>query len=185
MIHDTPQGENLPLDVTELPTVAALEWLKLSPRYPWAVLISTLAGWTLILIAAEAAYFQVPSLIEPPLPPLLVGLFEWRRLLIPLALLWMAKNGLQAVSMRYRVRQEDVHFFQGVIWHHSKHLPFSRIQHVGTASGPLERWLGLRRLIFYTAGSVGADLSIPGLPVKEADRLRQYIIDRAGLSDDG
>ena len=44
-----------------------------------------------------------------------------------------------------------------------------------TDAGPVERWFGLANLIIHTAGAHEGSLKAPGLPQKEAERLRDYL----------
>jgi len=88
--------------------------------------------------------------------------------------------GTAWVVMRYRVwvyqvRADSLYLERGVLIHRRTHVPYVRIQHVDTSRGPLERWLGLSTLVVYTAGSRGADVSIPGLEPEEAQDLQQRV----------
>ena len=88
--------------------------------------------------------------------------------------------GTAWVVMRYRVwvyqvREDSLYLERGVLVHRRTHVPYVRIQHVDTSRGPLERWLGLSTLVVYTAGSRGADVSIPGLEPDEAQDLQQRV----------
>lgn len=164
-----------------LPSVAKLDWQGLSPRYRLAVLLVSVPFWLLLAAAALLAPWVLP---EGALPEPILYAVDFAWLLIPLAILSVGLTVLRIRFMRYAVREHDVSFRKGMIWRSSSYLPYSRIQHVGLDSGPVDRFFGLRRLTFFTAGSIGADLSIPGLPVDTAERLRQYIVDQAGLEDD-
>lgn len=75
----------------------------------------------------------------------------------------------------YAVRETDVLIRSGVIFKRISAVPFSRIQHVDSNSGPLERSLGLANLIIYTAGSEFGSLVIPGLAIETAEGLRDYL----------
>jgi len=46
-------------------------------------------------------------------------------------------------------------------------------------AGPVERLVGLSSLVVYTAGTRGADISIPGLTPERANRLRERLRDLA------
>jgi membrane protein YdbS with pleckstrin-like domain len=102
-------------------------------------------------------------------------------LLVALSLVW--------VEARYRawafeVREDALYLERGVVTHVRTIAPYVRIQHVDTQRGPLERWLGLSTLVVYTAGSRGADVSIPGLEPEEARdlqaRVKQLAIEAEG-----
>lgn len=78
-------------------------------------------------------------------------------------------------SWTYAVRDSDVVLRRGVLWIVTSIVPHSRIQHVDTTHGPLERKLGLSSVVLFTAGTVGASMTIPGLPAAEAAGLRDRL----------
>lgn len=84
---------------------------------------------------------------------------------------------------RYAVREHDLLVQSGVIFRRWSAIPLSRIQHVDTRQGPVERMLGLSRLLVYTAAGMSADGSIPGLSEDDTRRLRDELARRGG--DDG
>lgn len=75
----------------------------------------------------------------------------------------------------FAVRDADVVIRRGVLWRVTSIVPHSRIQHVDTTNGPLERKLGLSSVVLFTAGTVGASITIPGLPATEAAELRDRL----------
>jgi membrane protein YdbS with pleckstrin-like domain len=84
------------------------------------------------------------------------------------------------VQLRYRVwvyqiREDTIYLERGVFTHVRTLVPYVRIQHVDTSRGPLERALGLSSLVVYTAGSRGADVSVPGLTPAQARDLQQRV----------
>ena len=104
--------------------------------------------------------------VEPVFGTIAVGL------LLFLGVVW--------VMLRYRVwvyqiRDDSVYLERGVVTNVRTIVPYVRIQHVDTSRGPLERALGLSTLVVYTAGSRGADVSIPGLKPEEARDLQQRL----------
>lgn len=84
----------------------------------------------------------------------------------------------------YQVRADAIYLERGVLTHVRSLVPYVRIQHVDTSQSPIERLLGLSRLVVYTAGSRGADVSIPGLRPEEArdlqNRVKQLAIEAEG-----
>jgi membrane protein YdbS with pleckstrin-like domain len=73
---------------------------------------------------------------------------------------------------RYQVRSDSLYLKRGVLTRVTTVAPHVRIQHVDTRRGPLERSFGLATTVVYTAGSRGADVSIPGLTPERADDLQ-------------
>lgn len=72
----------------------------------------------------------------------------------------------------YQVRSDSLYLRRGVLTRVNTVAPYVRIQHVDTRRGPLERTFGLATTVVYTAGSRGADVSIPGLTPERADDLQ-------------
>jgi len=81
----------------------------------------------------------------------------------------------------YRVEDDALALERGVLTVVESSVPYVRVQHVDTQRGPVERLLGLSRVVVYTAGSRGADVSVPGLDTERAeelhDRLRRLAVE--------
>lgn len=75
-------------------------------------------------------------------------------------------------SWSYEVREDSLFLDRGVITRVRTVVPYVRVQHIDTSRGPLERAIGLSSLVVYTAGSRGADVTIPGIRPQEADDLQ-------------
>jgi membrane protein YdbS with pleckstrin-like domain len=99
-----------------------------------------------------------------------------------LALVWVH---LRYRVWSYRVREDALYLERGVITNVKTVAPYVRIQHVDTQRGPLERALGLSTLVVYTAGSRGADVSIPGLRTDVAADLQGRVKELAIESEGG
>jgi uncharacterized protein len=83
----------------------------------------------------------------------------------------------------YRVGPVDVRLRRGWLWRTSSVVLHSRIQHVDTRQGPIERMLGLATVMMFTAGSVGARVDIPGLAEADAEALRDRLVSLSGAGD--
>ncbi len=90
---------------------------------------------------------------------------------------------LEYDAFRYSVREDDLLVQSGVIFKRWSSIPLTRIQHVDTRQGPLERMLGMSRLLVFTAAGMSADGSIPGLATDTAEAMRDELSRRGG--DDG
>ena len=99
---------------------------------------------------------------------------------LALAMVWPA---LQYEHFRYAVREHDLLVQRGVLFRRRSSIPHSRIQHVDTQQGPIERALGLSSVAVYTAAGMSADGSIPGLATELAESIRDELARRGG--DDG
>lgn len=92
--------------------------------------------------------------------------------LVVLGVIWVV---MSYRVWQYQIREDSVYLERGVVTHVRSIVPYVRIQHVDTQQSPLERALGLSTLVVYTAGSRGADVSIPGLKPEEARDLQQRL----------
>ena len=88
--------------------------------------------------------------------------------------------GVTMAVLRYRawgyeVRDDGIYLERGVLTQVRTVVPFVRIQHVDSSRGPVERLVGLATTVVYTAGSRGADVTVPGLTPVRADGLRERL----------
>jgi len=87
-------------------------------------------------------------------------------------------------NWRYVVGEDAIYLERGVLTEIRTEVPLVRIQHVDSRRSAFERLVGLASTVVYTAGSRGADVTIPGLTPGDADglrkRLKQLVIDTDG-----
>ena len=68
----------------------------------------------------------------------------------------------------------------GILFVEERAVPVRRMQHVDLVRGPIERLFGLATLVVFTAGNEGSAFRVPGLPVQEAQELRDHIVRMRG-----
>lgn len=83
----------------------------------------------------------------------------------------------------YEVREDALYLERGVLTRVRTVVPYVRIQHVDASRGPVERSMGLASSVVYTAGTRGADVTIPGLTSERADDLQERLKQLAILAD--
>lgn len=100
--------------------------------------------------------------------------------------------GTVIAYLRYRVwgfafEDDALYLERGVFTRVETTVPYVRVQHVDTRRGPLARVVGLGNVVVYTAGTRGADITLPGLALERARALRERLRDRSVESefDDG
>lgn len=96
--------------------------------------------------------------------------------------LGMAWAGWAWRRWRWSAWDDALELRHGVIEHHASLVPYARIQQIDVERGPLERALGLSRLVLRTAAAT-SDAELPGIPAERADALRRHLLARAGLDD--
>ena len=84
---------------------------------------------------------------------------------------------------RYEVQEDALYLERGVVKRIESSVPYVRVQHVDTQHGPIERAFGLASVVVYTAGSRGADVTVPGLPPDRARALRDRLRTLATASE--
>lgn len=141
-------------------------WQPVSPKYIHLLRIdkSLLILMLLVPLTLGALYIQRV--------PMYVAQIGWLCLLIAwviLIFMWAPRRYRVTV---YAALPEEIHFCVGALWLRHTVVTHNRIQHLEIEQNPLERLFGLARLIIFTAGGSGADLTIPGLTLDSATRLR-------------
>jgi membrane protein YdbS with pleckstrin-like domain len=82
----------------------------------------------------------------------------------------------------YREGEDEIEIRRGRLVRVRTIVPFGRVQHIDVAQGPIQRMFSLGTLILHTAGTRGASVPLPGLPVAEAEEMRDRI--RAKIRQD-
>ena len=100
----------------------------------------------------------------------------------------IALLGMVFAVFRYRVwgyelREDSLYLVRGVLTRRDTSVPFVRVQHVDTRRSPTERLAGLASVVVYTAGSRGADITVPGLTPERAEELRERLRELAAESE--
>ena len=159
------------LDEAPAPVADAPEQ-PLHPRVVALWRIGAALWWAFLTAASVAATFVVERTPWLALPVALAGVV-WVVVVPP----------FQYRHFRYRMSDLDLRIMHGWLWRSVSVVMHSRIQHVDTHQGPVERMLGLATVVAYTAGSVGARVAIPGLAAPEADVLRERLAAVSGTDD--
>lgn len=146
------------------------EYLRVNPRYVTQLRIDALMNWgVMLVISLVISYFvQAPWVWLSLSAAILIVL-----ILVVMLTVWAPRRYRLT---GYLVRQDDIQYRTGALWRSQTAVPINRIQHVEITQGPIERMLGLARLVIYTAGGSGSDLSVPGLPAATAEQLREQLL---------
>jgi uncharacterized protein len=97
-----------------------------------------------------------------------------------LAAWWLPRASYR--HWRYQVAEDALELRHGVVRRIHSAIPYFRVQHIDVAQGPVERAVGLARLVVHTA-SAGTDATIPGIAADDAESLRRLILARTGHGD--
>jgi membrane protein YdbS with pleckstrin-like domain len=166
---------NTPVDLDRLPDYRDTSLQPVVAAYVRYKVATTLVFWLIVLLAVSVS-------IHLPFVTIAPGL--WPVLIVLAMTLWMVVLTRSDARRRgWALREHDLIYQSGVIWRRTVVLPFARIQHVETSSGPLERWFDLTRLKCFTAGGAASDLTVEGLDQTTAAQVRQYLLEQIREDD--
>lgn len=146
-------------------------WQRVSPKYAWADL-----GMNLLFTLIIAIVFVLISIFAREEPPIIVTVIF---AVVVAALLLNSVLAFRRVrAIGYILRKDDLLFRRGILFERVIAVPYGRLQMVDVTRGPLLRWLGLATLKFVTA-SAATGVHLPGLPLQEAETLRDRLVELA------
>ena len=142
----------------------------------WAISILRRGIFISIFLGLGEYFFVRENIPSWPIP-----LFYFTASIFLLNLIWMfIFPSLNYKFWRFDVRDNEIFLQRGIFTRVYTTAPYSRIQHIDVAQGILERSFGLGTLVLYTAGTRGADVTIPGLPIAYAESLRDSLKNLTG-----
>ena len=167
---------NPEVPLESLPTLEELDWRPLHRNFVKRLQVRKLMQAAVVCAVVGVAHVVVANAAK------LSGLswlFPWVWIFVPawiaVALAWPV---VEVPRRGYAVRDKDIAYKSGVLWRAETVVPYNRVQHAETGSGPIDRYFSLSRLTVFTAGTAGGDLRIDGLGEDVAERLRVFIVDR-------
>lgn len=143
-----------------------IEFHPVSPKLATTRLLGAGIGNTVLLIA-----FAVPAVLWSPwlwigaAAAFVLGAWE----------LWLIRRQVRA--MGYALTEDHLLWRKGIMFRSLSVIPYGRMQFVDTSQGPIGARLGIAEVKLHTA-SASTDATINGLPVEEAERLRQILAER-------
>ena len=113
-----------------------------------------------------------------------------------LAVVWLLVASLLGFSFLYWPRISHRHVFyradergleirRGVLFRSHQFVARSRIQHTDVGQGPLQRRLGLARLVVHTAGTHNASTTLSGIRHDDALSIREMLAAENPRASDG
>ena len=142
---------------------------SLEPGQLWLMRIHALIA--AIVIAVPTAVAEAAFLSDIGLPR---GLVAGPILLLILYML-LISPGKQYRAWGYAMDAEELRIRHGVWIETETVVPLGRVQHIDVSQGPIERPLGVCRLIVHTAGTQHSRVTLPGLSRADAERMRDEI----------
>lgn len=145
------------------------------PRHYTQVLIET-ATISIIFISILSLFLIFVATIPLPVAAIVIPAL----LMIGSGITWL--RYLNAKAIGYAVCSHELVMQRGIFWMKRVSLPYTRLQHISLSQGPLERKFYLRTLKCFSAGSGSAEIELPGLESKTAEKLRQHLLSMAAIA---
>jgi membrane protein YdbS with pleckstrin-like domain len=171
-------GQHGPPPNTMASTVYPEPSEKLDPRSRRVWLIGDLIGAVVITAIVAGVMFLLDWWLDFGRiwsigVPVVLGLVQ---------LAWaIIRPEIEFRQWRFEIREDEVDLLHGVITRTRQVIPMSRIQHVDTERGPIQRRYGLSTVKFFTAAGA---MEIPQLSAERADAVRDQIATLAKVHDD-
>ena len=148
---------------------------RLDRRVIWRWRASGVGGVLLAALAVAASGAWLPIGVSSVVLALAVSV-------VGLPAAWVVPS-LRHRAWGYHTAERELWVRRGVWLRVTSVIPLDRIQHVDTRQDVLEERLGLARVAVFTAGIQGAETVIPGIPVEEAEALRDRVLAWRGAVD--
>jgi uncharacterized protein len=153
-------------DRLELP--GTITWRRVSKKYIAVDVVGVLLF--AIVITAVAC---IPALV---IGPAVLWIIPAVVAVIMILVIVFIPRRVRAIG--FQLRDDDLLFRRGLLFQRFVSVPYGRMQLVDINRGPVSRVLGLSDLKFVTAAA-SSGVSIPGLPLAEAEELRDRLVELA------
>lgn len=161
---------NLQLAVEQLPKAEELQFTGLHKDHRSVRMIAVFLFTALLILvgicilAVSGNLFELNGWLLAICTPLLYML---------LAVFFVYKS---FPTKGFVIREKDIAYKSGLIFHSTTIVPYNRIQHCEMTQGPIEKTFDLCRIMIYTAGGNDSELVIPGLTNTEGEALRDHLL---------
>jgi uncharacterized protein len=160
-----PSASAVPRHIDALePWPDAVQWRRVSPKLITVELIGRISFAAVLLIGLLVGWLVAEHWL-------------WLAGMVAVAVfaVWRAVVTIRAVrAWGYAERDNDLLVRHGLLVRRLSIVPYARMQYVDVTAGPLERAFRLATVQLHTAAAA-TDARVPGLPPKEATRLRDRL----------
>tara|TARA_R110002126_G_scaffold150368_2_gene296573 strand:- start:3257 stop:3808 length:552 start_codon:yes stop_codon:yes gene_type:complete len=172
---------NLQLSAGQLTPLASLQLQPISRHFQLLRQGVNLAVFSLVWLVLLMLWLQPWH--ELPVTSMVFvkhALWLWPLLGVIRALYcWQADN-----HKHFALREHDISYSSGIFFRKVITQPVVRVQHIELKQGPLERKTELARLQLFSAGGALHTFEIRGLPLEQAQQIRQFVLQHKDAQQD-
>lgn len=162
--------ENEQILLTDIPKSETLVFTPLLPNFKKLLIIQWVIFYCLVLFIDTIAYFIFSDI---DYVWIIAGCVALACVICLPIHIFLINKGFSYKG--YAIREYDIHYKTGYFTRKITTIPIHRIQHLEIRQGFISRILKLAKLVVYTAGDHGADLSIKGISVETAEDIKQLL----------
>jgi membrane protein YdbS with pleckstrin-like domain len=164
--------ENPIIPYDDIPQFASIQLAPVEKAYKKVLYINWTIFYSIFIITAICLFVFIKSFQ-------LIWLIALVFILLALAVgLTIASIEIGYKNKAWALREKDIIFKKGWIFHATHIIPFVKVQHCVVNSGPIGRKYGLASIKLNTASSNNIDISIHGLKQETADQLKAFIMSK-------
>jgi membrane protein YdbS with pleckstrin-like domain len=173
---------NLPISISDIPTLESIPPQALAPRYRTTNMVTRLVILLIISGLLSVARFQTFTVFSNDFIDLYPSLLALAGILLSLSIVY---HFFADPKKTYKLREQDISYSAGLFFLKTVCQPLLRIQHIERSRGPIERLVGLATLQVFSAGGSAHTFKVPGLLVSDAQSIRQFILDHKDVVTNG
>jgi len=161
-----------------IPTIATIEYSSLESALLKADLLWTVLFYGVIFIVTLLLRYVFT------VDFMLIASIEIWVVMVVLFIVTVVFNIYAHRKKMYAIRQRDIIYNSGLFWQSSIVIPYNRVQHCEVSQGPIDRLFNLAEIKIYTAGGSSSDLSIGGLLPENAQRIKDFIVQKTAADEE-
>lgn len=157
------------LDIEQIPQYEEQPFVLLEKNHQKVNVVSTIVFFIGLLIVL----ILLPIFLQIDLDNSLIIIIYGFWFLLFIFFSWLSYKAY--FYKGYILRSKDLMYKSGIFFKSIVAIPFNRVQHSEINQGIIDRKLGLASLSIFTAGGSSSDLTISGLSLINAHKLKEII----------
>lgn len=152
--------------------VHSLSFEPLEKKYINVMIINTALSYLLVFL------MPLFLLFDGDMPNRNIAIITSMSIIFIVAIVNMCLMGKACRYKGYAVREKDISYRRGFIYHNTVTIPFCKIQQVAISQSPIARLFHMYSLNITNGAQTESAITIPGLSQTKAESIKQLITSR-------